>query len=198
MSPEDIKIIVEEAAKSYNLTLWWGYVLLIAFSFFAVFLVAFIKKKAEITVTKKYTEELQKISHQNQLLLEQYKIHNSLRMAAIDKRLHVHQEAYTLWKELFSSVHSETIGGVVMKCQNWWNENCLYLSPESREAFHTACQCAFNHNNLLNVPPNMKDKELIDSNFKNITKAGEIIVSSVELPPLCESVNFNTDTKVNA
>lgn len=195
MSPEDIKIIVEEVARSYNLTPWWGYGLLVVIPFFAAFLGAFVKKKAEITATKKYTEELQKVSHQNQLLLEEYKMHNSLRMAAIDKRLQVHQEAFTLWKELFSAVHTEKIGDVVMKCQNWWNENCLYLSPESREAFHTACQCAFNHSNLLNVPPNMKDKEMIDSNFKNITIAGEIIASSVELPPLDEAVNFNGGTK---
>ncbi len=195
MSSEEIKLILEEVVGNYGLAPWWGYVILIVLPFFGAYVGTFVKKKAEITATKKYTEELHKVSHQNQLLLEKYKNQNSLRMAAIDKRLQVHQEAYALWKELHSSVHTEEIGGVVMKCQSWWNENCLYLSPESREAFYTASQCAFNHSDLLNVPPNMKDKKLIDSNFKNITRAGAIIVSSVELPPLSETEKLDASTE---
>jgi len=187
LSPEELKSIVEEVITKHNLAPWWGYALIIFLSFAGGFFGAFAKKKGEIAATKKYTEEIQKVAHQNQLLLEEHRTHNSLRMAAIDKRLQVHQQAYTLWKKLLSAVHSETIGSVVMECQSWWNENCLYLSPESREAFHTAFQCAFSHKDYLNVPSDLRDKILINSNFENITKAGEVIVRSVELPSLGEA-----------
>ena len=32
---------------------------------------------------------------------------NRLRLAALDKRLEVHQQAYTIWNELLSSIHKE-------------------------------------------------------------------------------------------
>lgn len=187
MSPEDIRNMVEEVMSKHNLYPWWSYALIFILSFMGSVFGAFAKKKVEIAATREYTAELRKVAHQNQLLLEEYRARNSLRMTAIDKRLQVHQQAYALWKKLLSAVQTENIGGVVMECQSWWNENCLYLSPESREAFHTAFQCAFSHKDYLNVPPNLKDKNLINSNFENITKAGEVIVHSVELPSLGEA-----------
>jgi len=195
MSSDELKIILEEIVKNNTIIPWWNYVLLILLSFLGGYFGSFIKKKGEIAATKKHTEELQKTLHQNKILLEEHRTHSSLRMAAIDKRLQVHQEAYTLWKKLLSAIHDEIIGEVVVECQGWWDKNCLYLSPESREAFYTAFQCAFNHKSYLNVPPEMKDKDLINSNFDKITKAGEIIVSSVELPSLGEAENNDVRNK---
>lgn len=59
-----------------------------------------------------------------------------LRLAAIEKRLAAHQEAYALWSRLLSALHNETrLQEAAEKCQAWWEKNCLYLDPKSRRAF---------------------------------------------------------------
>lgn len=195
MSPEEFKSLIEEAISGASIFPWWNYIFLFLFTSIGAYFGSFLKKKGEISATKAHAKEIQKVLHQNQQLIEKYKAHNTMKLAAIDKRLQVHQEAYTLWKKLLSAVHTESIGNVVIECQSWWDENCLFLSAEPRKAFHTAFQCASNHASYLNVPPDLKDNELIDSNFKNITKVGDIIVRSVELPSLGDDENFNAVTK---
>jgi hypothetical protein len=45
---------------------------------------------------------------------------NQLRLAAIEKRLIAHQEAYALWRKLiFASSEDEEFENVVLECQNW-------------------------------------------------------------------------------
>jgi hypothetical protein len=61
---------------------------------------------------------------------------NQLRLAAIERRLQAHQEAYALWRKLvFSGDDYETTDPVVIECRAWWNNNCLYLTPGARQAF---------------------------------------------------------------
>jgi hypothetical protein len=58
-----------------------------------------------------------------------------LRLAAVERRLQAHQEAYALWFELLNALHGPECHNVVVKCQAWWKQNCLYLDPKSRRAF---------------------------------------------------------------
>ncbi len=58
-------------------------------------------------VKVQYGETLQNIIHQNNLLLEEVKGRHQLRLAALDRRLQAHQEAYTLWKKLLSKLYKE-------------------------------------------------------------------------------------------
>ena len=43
------------------------------------------------------TREVEEVKHQYQKLTEDHKHKNLLRMAAIDERINVHQEAYSIW-----------------------------------------------------------------------------------------------------
>ena len=44
---------------------------------------------------------------------------NQLRLAAIEKRLIAHQEAYALWRKLiFTSIEDDDFGNVVLECQS--------------------------------------------------------------------------------
>jgi hypothetical protein len=55
-----------------------------------------------------------------------------LRMAALDRRLQAHQEAYHLWQRLYwasSSSDDEQIMSVATESEQWWEQNCLYLEP---------------------------------------------------------------------
>lgn len=58
-----------------------------------------------------------------------------LQLAAVEKRLAAHQEAYALWCRLLSALHSDRVHDIAVECQAWWEKNCLYLDPKSRRAF---------------------------------------------------------------
>ena len=135
------------------------------------------------SVKTDYAAKLKLLEHQNSLLLEELRGRHQLRMAAIEKRLEVHQHAFTLWRRLLSTVHSEEVNAVVTECQYWWDRNCLYLNPQAREAFNGAFFAAHMHKGLLQDRSNRK---AVQENWAVIMRAGELIVSGVELPTLGE------------
>ena len=78
-----------------------------------------------------------------------------------------------------SATNKEKVGEIVMKCQEWWVQNSLYLTAESRKAFADAFHAAFLHPNLLE---DGTDSNKIEENWKDIRQAGEVIVKAVSLP----------------
>lgn len=106
---------------------------------------------------------------------------DQFRLAALDKRLEKHQEAYTLWYELSSLVHKEKErDDKVQECQDWWPKNCLYLDPKARSAFCSAV--------MLTSVYDAKDKELAKQALSIISGAGDIIAASVGLPAIGDMV----------
>ena len=107
------------------------------------------------------------------------------RLAALEKRLAVHQEAYTLWTELYWSLNKpEDIGSIAHKCQEWWYRNCLYLDPESRKSFKEGLVLA---NNLLPLSPGRMTPEEVESrkiSIERIRKVLELLVQGVNLPTI--------------
>ena len=103
---------------------------------------------AEITheveqVKSAHTERLEEIKQQNRLLLEHAQYKNQLRLAALDRRLEVHQQAYALWQKLMDVLYDkERIGEVIRECQDWWVRNNLYLEEGARQAFCIAYHSA--------------------------------------------------------
>ncbi|ELI6429479.1 hypothetical protein RRM58_004795 [Vibrio harveyi] len=163
---------------------------------------AYLKEKAKNLATKEdiseiteaiekvrsqYNEKLQELIYQNNVQLEGHKALNQLRVVAPERRLQAHQEAFALWRKMLSSLHSNERVNVVMECQDWYNQNCLYLSAKSREAFSVAYGALAIHNDLLQ---DRTQSELVKRNFLEITNAGSIIVQSVELPALSADVRY--------
>lgn len=66
------------------------------------------------------------------------------RLAALDKRMEAHQEAFALGREMLPLVHSQTMEKLplVEKCEKFWNESSLYLTADARESLH-ACKAIF-------------------------------------------------------
>lgn len=127
-------------------------------------------------------QRLENLAHQNRQILEQSGHRQQLRMAALEKRLAVHQEAYVLWVKLFKSVHDDaTVGSIIMECQEWWEHNCLYLEDSVRRAFRLAYMTALNHRNLVRW---REDVKLVKDSWSDIARVGEVIVKAVELPPI--------------
>ena len=61
---------------------------------------------------------------------------NKFRLAALDKRLEAHQEAY----EMCSKLIDDLIEGILtedrkLDARTWFNKNCLYLTKESVKVF---------------------------------------------------------------
>ena len=190
MSYEQIKIVVEEAIRNATIVDWRIYVLIIVFSAIGGFLGAYLKKKAENLATKgdikDITQKIEDIRLQYSKQLELHKaslqLSNQLKLAALDKRLKKHQEAYSLWRELlFNLRNQEKIESVIDKCQKWWDENSLYLSDEARSGFYTAIILAVDFRNLSKT-----DSTMIKEWFNKINEAGKKIAEAVKLPPLNE------------
>ena len=179
-----------------------GICIMIALFLFKNYVSPYIRKKGENLATKQdiaeitdeiekvrsvYSKHLEDISQQNRLILAQAKQKHELRVAALDRRLEAHQQAFTLWRRLLHKVHDEEIGKIVLECQEWWVKNCLYLDAESRPAFRDAYDAAFLHRDLVDGYRGIPEgSEKIIENFKVITDAGEQIVEAAELPSLGE------------
>lgn len=92
------------------------------------------------------------------------------------KRLQTHQEAYTLWRKLVATVYdSKKIGDTVIECQEWWNNNCLYLSSDASTAFQSAYLAASHHGRFVEARESV---QLIKENWADIEGAGDIIMAS--------------------
>ena len=144
---------------------------------------AYFRKKGSNLATKedigKITREVEAVRAAFTRDIEDRKAAQALRTACLDRRLQAHQEAYTLWLGLFRSVHGTGLGNHVTKCQQWWDENCLYLDQGARQAFLTAFRMAHIH-------PSIRDSHDVDGikqNWADIMKAGPEIEKGVGLPP---------------
>ena len=102
-------------------------------------------------------------------------------MAALDKRLQAHQEAFTQWRGLMGKTHTNEIGGAVNICQAWWVQNCVYLEPDVRSAFVDAYSAALIHNQLVQ---SRQDQDLVKENWRRITMFPDLLFKAVQLPAL--------------
>lgn len=149
------------------------------------FLPGYLSEKGKNLATRediaKITNEIEQVRSQYAVLLEELKAKHQLRLAAIDRRLAAHQEAFALWRQLMSATHTTDVGKHVMTCQAWWENNCLYLEPSAREAFSSAYAAAHIHSSLIQ---NRDDAVSVKENWSKIMAAGSVILQAAQLPGL--------------
>ncbi len=113
----------------------------------------------------------------------------AFRLAALEKRLAVHQEAYILWTELLGVIHKPDNSGekhsVIIKAQDWWNRNCLYLDPISRKEFKNC------YMDVSIYDCYREDTNELKSVFKKIMKTPEYLAQGVNL-----STDSDTEMKM--
>ncbi|MBS1209224.1 MAG: hypothetical protein H6R19_1622 [Proteobacteria bacterium] len=181
MSPDEVTQLL-----SYFGTLGLGFVLGtgVVFLLLKFFIPNYLAKKAENLATKEdigaITSIVAKVNSKYSELLENLKVQHQLRLAAIDKRLQAHQEAFTKWRKLYGAIYSPDIMNVVIECQIWWDENCLYLEPEIRRAFADAFSAASMHESYITGG----DDVVIKNNWKTITDFPNLLFLAVQLPKL--------------
>ena len=120
-----------------------------------------------------------------QLLISNINTKQQLRLAALDKRLQAHQEAYAMWQRLlFTEGQKKESTQLILDCQDWWNNNCLYLSADARAAFKKAYIAA----DYLSLPADVQaGLEARETDMEYLKRAGEIIVKGVYLPSIGET-----------
>jgi hypothetical protein len=164
------------------------------------YLTGYLTEKGKGLATKedigRVTTIVEEIKAQHAAELENLKSENQLKMAALDKRLQAHQEAFALWRRIYQAVHTDEIGAVVSQCQAWWDSNCLYLSQDARQAFSDAYWYAGLHKGYMNVPVrDAQASELVIQNWAKIEAAGQIILNAVALPGLTPAERSELNNK---
>ena len=140
-------------------------VFLVAFSCFYVYFTTKVKNQATKEDISFITSQMESIKTSFAIHLEGVKAHNNLRMAAIDKRLAVHQEGYTLLRRALRNRQKENFWDTIFEAQEWWENNCLYLEPKAREAFWVATNQLCLNRDLIderNKPWSDNDVKLIN------------------------------------
>lgn len=149
------------------------------------YLPSYLNEKGKNLATKEdiedITDKIQSVKSQYSVLLEELKTKNQLRLAALDRRLQAHQEAFALWREVYGATHTNEVGPVVIKCQAWWEKNCLYLEPKVREAFVASYSAAHTHTGLLQ---SRADAKIITDSWNEITSFPNILFEAIQLPAL--------------
>lgn len=144
-------------------------------------------------VRTQYSVQLEELKVRQQVLLEEVKAKHQtkhlLRMAAIDRRLQAHQEAYVLWRGLYN----DELGESVLKCQKWLDSNCLYLEPKVRQAFLVAFSAAGIQGQLRSAGA---DASLLMENWGKVWNFAPALFEAIQLPPLSEEEVKSLTTEV--
>ncbi|MCF7811597.1 hypothetical protein K9N50_11480 [bacterium] len=102
---------------------------------------------------------------------------DQFRLAAIDKRLKAHQDAFCLCIQLINSFDKvDLLQSIANKSWEWWSSNCLYLDEKSSNAFKSA---------IISIKFT-KIPDLGDKCWDNVQKAANIIANSAGLPTIGE------------
>ena len=148
---------------------------------------SYLGEKAKNLATREdisaITHEMEKVRIEYSSLVEELKARHQLRLAAVDKRLQAHQEAFTKWRELMATVHSPDVHKTIIECQSWWDQNCVYLEPKVREAFVVAYRAASDRKSLTQPGG---DVNAIKENWQKILGFGNSLFEAIQLPSLSE------------
>lgn len=184
MTPEEIAFIYKHASL-YSLGLIVAIVIVYLIGKHS--LSSYLSEKGKNLATRedirKITELVEEVKAPYNQLLEELRARHQLRLAAIDRRLQAHQESFALWRQLLGAVHTKDAGPTVVKCQDWWEQNCLYLEPDVREAFVRAYTAVSAHGSLLQ---DRTATEAVKQNWQEIVRFPQILFPAVQLPPLSE------------
>lgn len=152
------------------------------------FFPGYFRKKGENLATKEdigeITQSQKAVEHRFNELIEESKQRHALRLAALDRRLAAHQEAFALWRRLLSEIKGETIATIVLECQDWWEKNCLYLEPGVRDAFFRAYSAAILHHSYVQA---FAASDVIEENWKAISNFPNILFAAIKLPPIAQA-----------
>ena len=153
------------------------------------FLKSYVDEKGKNLATREdiasITHEVERVRLGYNELLEQMKARHQLRLAALDKRLAVHQRAFVLWRQVYTAEPSD-VEAVVEKSRAWWNRNCLYLEPKVRQAFLDAITQERRNRALLASSRDRMGMGLFPDDMEKAFAFPNLLFEAIQLPPLTE------------
>lgn len=159
------------------------------------FLPSYLSQKGKNLATKEdiseITKEIEEVKSTYNQILETFKAQHQLRLAAVEKRLQAHQEAFCLWRKINGALGSEHLPEIIRECDEWWGNNSLYLEPEPRRAFLEAWVSARD----LKWYQENSEASLVTKCHQQINYAGEAITKAVKLPRLNELIDAKEPNK---
>jgi hypothetical protein len=103
--------------------------------------------------------------------------------ATWSRRLEVHQEACSLWHQCWSVVHErdqQKKYEIIRKTEDWWFNNCLYLSEVTRSSFKRMTMSVYMHSEILEMGRGKPKEEgwakQVSENWDLIAATGQIII----------------------
>jgi hypothetical protein len=198
MNPEQVYEIIRKALDEGVSLHTWTLLLVGAIALIGGYLGSYVRTKARNLATKEdieeitnkvesikaeYAKQLELLKQEHSQLMQLQELKHKLSVAALDKRLAAHQEAYALWWKLVGSAGKKEGEDVAFECQEWWVHNSLYLGANVRNAFSQAYHAAFVHRDLIDAH---SDGKQIKKNWEAIRQLGEVIVNEVALPSWSE------------
>ncbi|TAA41737.1 hypothetical protein [Corallincola spongiicola] len=192
MSPEEVQ-------NTINFLLRYGFEAVVAgivvFLLIKHFLPGYLSQKGKNLATKEdisdITKEIDQVKSTYDQILETFKAQHQLRLAAVERRLQAHQEAFCLWRKINGALGTEHLPEIIRECDVWWGNNSLYLEAEPRQAFLEAWVSA---RDLAWYQEN-SEANLVTKCHQQIHYAGEAITKAVELPKLNELVDIAAPNK---
>ena len=129
---------------------------------------------------------------------------DKFKLASLDKRLEVHQEAYYRWSKMIHLRFRPDVDNFLQGSLDWHYKNCLYLDSKSRVEF---IRCI---NNVLDYKANWQmwrdadknEKEEYSNqlklNFNQIINTGDFLAKGVDLKyettdEIKKSIKFDKD-----
>ena len=163
----------------------------------------YLTEKAKNLATKEdiadITRRIEEVKHGYAALLENQKQKGQLKLAALDKRLEVAQQAYVKWWHLLHALHTAQIGDEVQRCQEFWVNNRLYLSEDAAFAFRRAYMAASDHQGIKDsARHNPSERGAVEENFKRITEAEQVLLASAAIPHWSEDVTVAAELQKQA
>lgn len=184
MNPQDLTWLIEKLAK-------YGFVGVVSggivFMLCRNFMGSYLNKKGGNLATKEdiagLTKLVKDVEHGYNVLIEDQKAKQQLRMAAVDQRLQAHQDAFALWRKMTGSTKEEE-GAAIMECQEFWDRNCLYLAPEVRQAFALAYRSFAQRRQMLDSGVEAK---FISEAWRDVMAFPNVLFDAVKLPRFSEA-----------
>jgi hypothetical protein len=154
------------------------------------------------------------IAHQFDVKLEQFKqsftreLHAVDRkdkyvLAALDKRLEVHQQAFAFAVEMIRNVHFETSARQDLegKLDTFWINNCLYLSATIQKQFKIGMNYFSTYEMLLRsfkLTSSDKKEQRLQEMFDHIYNLPEVIAKAIDLELMGNDAFLQAGKKINA
>ena len=119
------------------------------------------------------------------------KFRRELMVTSLDRKLDTHQKAFAIWSSIVRFVHKPgLLEPMIEQAEDWWRNNCLFLMPESRAAFHQFLLFAASHHDLAHVRnPDIDYRVEIKESWAIIMEPGktlqeELLLLNLETPNL--------------